>query len=168
MQKYHPRRNTVSCLSVMLTPPVAVRADASVAEAIDLMFRQRVRTLPVVDAQDVYQGLFGIQFLLKELLPRAATLDPGRGMLDLGFMQDTLDDVRSSLKERLAALYPQRVGTAVHREIAPLSVQDSLLEAMLRVYQAGCSLPVVDEKTHKLVGIVSHWSILAKLTGRTP
>lgn len=157
----------MSCLAVMTTPPVAVRADASIAAAIDLMFQHRVRTLPVVDAQDVYQGLFGIQFLLKELLPKAATLDPGRGMLDLGFMHDTLDDVRSSLKERLAALYPQRVGTAVHREIAPLSAEDSLLEAMLRVYQAGFSLPVVDEKTHKLVGIVSHWSILARLTERS-
>jgi CBS domain-containing protein len=152
----------------MTTPPVAIRADASIAAAIDLMFQQRVRTLPVVDAQDVYQGLFGIQFLLKELLPRAATLTLERGLSDLAFMHDTLDDVRSTLKERLAALYPQAVGTAVHCEIPPLSAEDSLLEAMLRVYQAGFSLPVVDKNTHKLVGIVSHWSILAKLTERTP
>lgn len=159
----------MTCRSVMITSPVAVRADTSVAAAIDLMFQHHVRTLPVVDAQDVYQGLFGIQFLLKELLPRAATLDPERGMIDLSFMHDTLDDVRSTLKERLAAFYPQGVGTAaMHREIAPLSADDSLLEAMLRVYQAGFSLPVVDKKTKKLLGIVSHWSILAKLTEHTP
>jgi CBS-domain-containing membrane protein len=131
------------------------------------MFQHRIRTLPVVDAQDVYQGLFGIQFLLKELLPKAATLNQERGLSDLTFMHDSLDDVRSTLKERLASLYPQAVGTAVHREIAPLSADDSIPEAMLRVYHAGFSLPVIDEKTQKLVGIVSHWSILAKLTERT-
>ena len=151
----------------MITAPVSVRADATVAAAIDLIFKHRIRTLPVVDAEDIHQGIFGIQFLLKELLPRAATLNPDRGMIDLSFMHDTLDDVRDSLRERLAALYPQEVGTAVHRDTAPLTAEDSLLEAMLRVYQAGFSLPVVDKKTKKLVGIISHWSILAKLTERT-
>ncbi len=136
----------MTCRSVMITSPVAVRADTSVAAAIDLMFQHRIRTLPVVDAQDVYQGLFGIQFLLKELLPKAATLNHERGLSDLAFMHDSLDDVRSTLKERLASLYPKTVGTAVHREIAPLSADDSILEAMLRVYQAGFSLPVVDKK----------------------
>ncbi len=159
----------MTCLSVMITPPTAIRTDTPVAEAIDLMFQHHVRTLPVVDAQNIYQGLFGIQFLLKELLPRAATLDPERGMIDLSFMHDTLDDVRSTLKERLAAFLPQGVGAvAIHREILPLTAEDSLLEAMLRVYQAGFSLPVVDKKTQKLLGIVSHWSILAKLTEHTP
>lgn len=151
----------------MIATPVIVRADTTVAAAIDLMFQHGVRTLPVVDAQGVYQGLFGIQFLLKVLLPKAATLNQERGLSDLAFMHDTLDDVRDSLKERLASLYPQAVGAALHRETAPLSAEDSILEAMLRVYHVGFSLPVVDKKTQKLVGIVSHWSILAKLTERT-
>jgi CBS-domain-containing membrane protein len=157
----------VSCRSVMLAEPVAVRADASVAQAIDLLFQHRIRTLPVVDTQGVYQGLFGISFLLKNLLPKAATLNQEIGLSDLAFMHDTLDDVRHTLKERLASLYPQPVTSAVHRETAPLSPEDGLLEAMLRIHRAGFSLPVVDKQTHKLVGIVSHWSILAKLTGRT-
>ena len=153
----------------MITPPATIRIDTPVGKAIDLMFQHHVRTLPVVDDQGVYQGLFGIQFLLKELLPRAATLDPGLTAIDLSFMHDTLDDVRSTLKERLATFYPQGVGAvAMHRETPPLSAEDSLLEAMLRVYQAGFSLPVVDKKTKKLLGIVSHWSILAKLTEHTP
>ncbi len=157
----------MSCQAVMLTTPVVVLTDASVAAAIDLMFEQRLRTLPVVDAQGVYQGLFGIQFLLKELLPKAATMNQEQGLSVLAFMHDSLDDVRDALKERLALLYPKAVGTAAHREIAPLSPEDGLLEAMLRVYHAGFSLPVVDKKTQKLLGIVSHWSILAKLTGRS-
>jgi len=156
----------VSCQSVMITTPMVVLSDASVAAAIDLIFQHRIRTLPVVDAQGVYQGLFGIQFLLKALLPKAATMNQERGLRDLAFMHDTLDDVRNSLKERLTSLYPQAVGTALHRDTAPLSAEDSILEAMLRVYHAGFSLPVVDKKSRKLVGIVSHWSILAKLTER--
>jgi CBS domain-containing protein len=151
----------------MITAPLTVRAGDTVAQAIDLMFQHRIRTLPVVDTHDVYQGLFGIHFLLKELLPKAATMNQERGLSDLAFMHDTLDDVRDTLKERLALLYPKSVGTAAHREIAPLSAEDSLLEAMLRVYHAGFSLPVIDEKTRKLVGIVSHWSVLEKLTGRS-
>lgn len=152
----------------MITPPVAVRSDDTVAAAIDRMFEQRVRTLPVVDEQGRYQGLFGIQFLLKELLPRAATMPQERGLSDLGFMHDTLEDVRDTLKTRLAELYPKTVSQAIHREIPPLSTEDSLLEAMLRVYQAGFSLPVIDKKNQMLMGSVSHWSILEKLTGHTP
>lgn len=157
----------MSCQSVMLSTPVVVLTDVSVAATIDLMFEHRLRTLPVVDAQGIYQGLFGIQFLLKELLPKAATMNQEQGLSALTFMHDSLDDVRDMLKERMASLYPKAVGMAAHREIVPLSPEDGLLEAMLRVYHAGFSLPVVDKKTQKLVGIVSHWSILAKLTGRS-
>lgn len=54
---------------VMSTPPVALRAEASAAEAAALMRARGVRRVPVVDAAGRVVGVLGQEDLLEALIP---------------------------------------------------------------------------------------------------
>jgi len=147
----------------MLPDPVTVRDTASLAEAVDLLFRHRIKNLPVVDANGIYRGLFGIHTLIRQLLPRAATLDEGAGLTDLGFVHDTLDNLR----DRLAAHLQEPVLQFADRTLQPVAPDASIMETLLRLHRQRAVLPVVEPTSGRLLGIVTYWELLAKLSGRT-
>jgi CBS domain-containing protein len=146
----------------MIAEPVTVRDTASLAEAIDLLFRHRIKALPVIDAQGRYLGLFGVHTLIRQLLPRAATLDEGASLSDLTFVHDTLD----TIKGRLAGILREPVLRYTDRDLKPLAPDESLLETLLLLHRHRHTLPVADPQTGRLLGVVTYWGILAKLTGR--
>jgi len=148
--------------NVMLTKPVTVPDTASLEQAIDALFSHGVKTVPVVDASGRYRGLFGMHSLVHHLLPRAAKLDGGASLTDLTFVHDTLDAVR----ERLASNLNEPVLQFVDRDAAQVAPAESLLGTLLRLHRHGHTLPVVDPDSGKLLGIVTYWAIIAKLTGR--
>jgi len=152
----------VTCQTVMLPDPITVLDTASLATAIDLLFRHRIKNLPVVDSQGVYQGLFGIHTLMRHVLPRAATLDESARISDLTFVHDTLDNLKERLTGRLAEPVLRFADTAL-RPVAP---NESLAETLLLLYRHRHNLPVVDPASGRLLGLVTYWGILAQLTGR--
>ena len=153
----------MTCQTVMLPDPVSVRDTALLAEAIDLLFRHRIKNLPVVDANGIYRGLFGIHTLIRQLLPRAATLDEGAGLTDLGFVHDTLDNLR----DRLAGHLHEPVLQFSDQTLKPVAPDASIMETLLRLHRQHLILPVADPVSGRLLGIVTYWELLARLTGRT-
>jgi len=147
----------------MLQNPVTVRDSDSLSQAVDTLFEHRIKSVPVIDSQQVYRGLFGIHTLVRVLLPRAATLDEGSGLTDLAFVHNTLD----TLKDRLAQRMSESVLTFSDASLAPLAPTVSLLETLLLLHRHRHSLPVADPATGRLLGIVTYWEMLARLTGRT-
>lgn len=147
--------------TVMLSEPFTVRDSATLAEAIDLLFRHRVKNLPVVDTHGVYLGMFGIHTLIRRLLPRAATLD-GASLSDLTFVRDNLDNLR----ERLGGHLREPVLQFADRELRALPPDESLMETLLQLHRYHHVLPVTDPASGRLLGIVTYWGMLARLTGR--
>jgi CBS domain-containing protein len=152
----------VTCQTVMLSEPITVRDTAPLAEAIDLLFRHHIKNLPVVDANGIYRGVFGIHTLVRQLLPRAATLDEGAGLTDLGFVHDTLDNLR----DRLAGHMQEPVLQFADRTVQPVAPDASVMETLLRLHRQRAILPVAEPASGRLLGIVTYWGLLAKLTGR--
>ena len=152
----------MTCQTVMLPDPISVRDTTPLAEAIDLLFRHRIKNLPVVDANGIYRGLFGIHTLIRQLLPRAATLDEGAGLTDLGFVHDTLDNLR----DRLAGRMHEPVLQFADRTVQPVAPDASLMETLLRLHRQRAILPVVDPASGRLLGIVTYWELLTRLAGR--
>lgn len=148
--------------TVMLPEPVTVPDTASLAQALDVLFRHRIKAVPVVDASGRYRGLFGLHSLVRQLLPRAATLDQGASLTDLTFVHDTLDTV----KERLSARLNDPVLRFVDRDLPPVGPDESLLETLLLLHRHRHTLPVVDPASGRLLGVVTDWGVLARLTGR--
>lgn len=153
----------MTCKTVMIPNPFAVRETATLGEAIDWLFVHNVKNLPVITADGLYRGLFGIHTLIRHLLPAAATLTDGASLPGLAFMHDSLDSVRERLKEHLM----KPVLEFTDRELAPVGPDISIMETLLRLYQLHHLLPVVDPGSGRLLGIVTYWGLLARLTDRT-
>lgn len=153
----------MTCQTIMLSNPITILESAGLADAIDLLFRHRIKSLPVVNANGLYQGLFGIHTLVRELLPRAATLDGDARIGDLAFVHDTLE----SFKERLTGRLAEPVIQFADTTLRPLVPEMSLVETLLHLHRYHHNLPVVDPQTGRLLGFVTYWSVLARLADRT-
>ena len=152
----------MTCQTVMLPDPITVLESASLADAIDLLFRHKIKNLPVVNASGLYKGLFGVHTLVRHILPRAATLDGVTHMGNLAFVHDSL----VNLKERLSGQLDEPVIRFADTALLPLAPDMGLVETLLQLYRYRHNLPVADPHSGRLLGLVTYWGILAKLTGR--
>jgi len=148
--------------SIMTADPLTLRADDSVARAAELMVRHRYLILPVVDANDRYAGVFDMWDLLGLLLPKAATID--ELVPDLGFLGDDLPGLQS----RLAEVGAQPVGPLARPDLPALKPTMSVTEALLLLFRNRSALPVVDETTQRVVGVLSYWDALAAIAKNRP
>jgi CBS domain-containing protein len=141
--------------------PVKLRPTDTVARAVELLVEGRAVALPVVDEAGELVGMFGIDDLAKMLLPRAVTLGVGlEELADLDFVADTLGEVR----ERMGEVCEEPVGRHLEGgRSQTLDPDSSFTEALFLLHRLRRDLPVVEEETGKLVGMVSPWDVLARL-----
>jgi len=145
----------MTCQSIIAPPPVTLETGDTVEKAVSTLLAQHFATLPVVDAQGRFAGIFGTRELIGLMLPRAARL--GSDLGELNFITDNTD----ALKARLASQLGEPVGRhmAPHQAVRP---ETSLVEALLLLQRGDAFLPVVDG-TGKLAGIVTAADALARI-----
>jgi len=141
--------------------PVTLRRTDRLRDAAEIILTHHFRNVPVVDDAGRYLGVISSNRLLKAILPKAATMD--EGMADLSFVKDTLDDLRERWHEAESLPVSELMDTDV-RTVTP---DTSLTETLLELYRNRTSLPVVEEETGRLVGIVSHWGVGMAVLGRS-
>ncbi len=141
--------------------PVTLDPEDTVERAAELLVRERLLALPVVDGSGRLLGTFGLDDVAKLLLPRAVTLDVGlEELTDLDFVADSLEE----LHERMGRVCERPVKKYMVRETRrPLDPGSSFTEALFLLHRLGEDLPVVDPSTGNLVGMISPWDVLAKL-----
>jgi nitrogen PTS system EIIA component len=135
----------------------ALKDTDTVADATRRMLADRVSDLPVVDAAGKFVGMFKIAGLLAVLLPKAATMD--YGMPDLAFVSDTVEQLRRRMREIENSPVRDYVSDP-DRVVRP---RTSPLEIVLLLYKGSNAIPVVDEDTGALVGMVAARDVLAAL-----
>jgi CBS-domain-containing membrane protein len=139
------------------TDHVALQASDTVGSATGKMLQHRVSDLPVVDADGKFVGMFHIDRIFADLLPKAALI--GYGMPDLGFVASSIDDLRQhmrSLEHHAVLDYVVKPEHVVHPDTSPL-------EIVLLLYRGMNNVPVVDPATGQLVGLVSARDLLSVL-----
>lgn len=146
--------------TIMNAKPATLRADDSVSKAADILQEKRYLILPVVDGEGRYAGVFDVWDLLGLLLPKAATLDDL--VPNLSFLGDDLP----ALQQRMKDIGSQPVGPLARPDLPLLRPDMSPVEALLLFYRHRSTLPVVDEASGKLVGVMSYWDALAAISGR--
>ena len=161
--------------AIMTQELVTLPPTATVAEAMWLMHEKHLRSVPVVDGKGRFLGLFGVRRLARLLLPKTA--DFGFWGTDgLGFLPDEVDKLSKRLREAgqrpISEFLEKKKKLSICSPDTPFPKLLSLLEE-----SQDTSLPVilVEEKGHKLVGVVSAWDVLERLalamlegTGQTP
>lgn len=144
----------------MTANPTTLRADDTVGKAAEIMQKNRYLILPVVDGDGRYTGVFDMWDLLALLLPKAATLDDL--VPNLSFLSDDLP----ALQQRMKEIGGQPVGPLARPDLPLLRPDMSPVEALLLFYRHRSTLPVVDEASGKLVGVLSYWDALSAISGR--
>jgi CBS-domain-containing membrane protein len=138
---------------VMDPNPTVLAATDTVGTGIGYIMEKRFRNVPILDAEGCYLGVFGVNCLLRLVLPQAALME--RGLTDLSFVSDSLKDLRRRLKES----EDQPVTICLSDEATVIAPDTPLLETLLVLYQTRRSIPVVDPKDRRLLGVVSYWDV---------
>jgi CBS domain-containing protein len=131
----------------------------TVGIALEQMLGNRISDLPVVDASGALLGMFKLEKLYANLLPRAALL--GKGLHDLSFVSDTLEELRGrmhAIEGDLVRDYVDKVDEVVHPDTPPV-------EIVLLLHNGANNVPVVERDSGRLVGMVSSRDLLATLHG---
>jgi CBS domain-containing protein len=150
----------MSVRSIMTTKPLTLRADETVGRAVELMLEHRYIVLPVVDANSCHLGEFDVWDLLGLLLTKAATLN--RMLPDLKFVADNLPELQAKLDE----MRDLPVGDVARLNLPVLRPDTPVTEALLQFYRHRSPLPVVEEESGRLVGILSYWDVIAAVAGQ--
>jgi CBS domain-containing protein len=150
----------MKCLDVMTAPPLTLQRDEPVAAAVERMLAHRLSSLPVTDDRSRYLGVFRLRRFLGLMLPKAATVD--HLIEDVSFVSEGIDD----LKRRLAAVRDQAVAKHVDDTLPTLRPDMPLAEVLLLLYRSGNTLPVVEKPGGKLLGVVTSWDVLDRMTER--
>ena len=135
-----------------MTPnPKTVRESETIGEAARLIVEEGCISLPVVDSEGRFVGLFGLYDLLGLLVPRVAVI--GNLLPNLRFMSDDIGDLRQAF----AKLKDSPLRRAINREAASVYPDTPIVEALRLLARNHMTVPVVNRETQVLVGIVSYW-----------
>jgi CBS-domain-containing membrane protein len=130
--------------------PTVLKPTDIIHTAVEYIMKYRYRNLPVIDEAGRYLGIFGVNCLLRLVLPKAAVIDPG--IDSVPFIQDNLSD----LHDRLREVENQPVSICMNTDIATVTPETPLVETLLILHRTRTSIPVV-EQDGKLAGMISYW-----------
>jgi CBS domain-containing protein len=148
----------MSCAAIMTRNPVTLDIDENVGAAAAKLIANNAISLPVVDAQGRYAGMFGINDLLCMLVPRVALA--GNILPNLRFIGDD----PAELRERYREVKARRVGDAADRSASTLRPDTPEIDAFRLFCQNHRSLAVVDPDTRKVVGVVACWDAVKAIS----
>ena len=147
--------------SIMTSALFTLSPTDTVADALSLMQKKKVRNLPVVDTSGSFIGLFGLRRLSHLLLPKAA-LDLGaHSISDLHFLPDEV--VQNS--HRWQEISEQPVANFLEKKnkllfCTPQTAFPELLSLLDKSKDTSLPVIVIEGETRKVVGMVSSWDVL--------
>ncbi|MEJ2316195.1 MAG: CBS domain-containing protein [Gammaproteobacteria bacterium] len=148
----------MSARSIMDPHPTVLHPDDPIRTAAQYVMDNRYRRIPVVDDDGRFVGVFGVNCLLRLVLPHAAIME--NGLESVNFARETLTD----LYRRYCENSDKEIALCMDKEdVETVGPDTPLLEAVLILYRTKASLPVVDPETGKLVGVISYWDLGQKV-----
>ena len=144
----------MSAREIMDPHPVVLHPGDHIRTAAAYIMENRFRRIPVVDDEGRFLGVFGVDCLLRLVLPKAAIMEDG--LDSVHFTRETLADLyrryHENSDEEIAVCMDQK-------EVEVVAPDTPLLESVLVLYRTRASLPVVDPKTGKLEGVISYYDL---------
>jgi CBS-domain-containing membrane protein len=155
-----------TCRSIMSSHPVSIRRHETVERALHMLLQHKLLALPVIEDDGRYFGMFLRSRLVAMLLPRIVQLEEripqiGR-LLEVGFLTDTIADVQ----KRFRSAADRPVSEFAQTDTPILRPSTPIMNAVLFLYRTRTYLPVVDETSGQLLGVVSTWDILRRIAGK--
>ena len=137
--------------------PITLNPTDTIECAAEYIMKHRYRNLPVVDENFCYVGMFGVNCLLKQVIPKAVFMP--QGLENVSFIHESFED----LFHRFAEVKDQPISICMSKEIMPVGPDTPLTETMMQLFNTRASIPVVEKGTCKLLGMISYWEIGEKI-----
>jgi len=149
----------MSSQEALIPNAISLSPEQSIKEALKVLEEHHIRTAPVVDAQGKVVGMFGLHCLMEDLLPMAAQIEDGLDDLDF------LVGGSPGAAKKIRKLGPKLVKDHMYGDMEHILLYPDtpMLEVIRRLSKFGSPLPVVEEETHKYIGVVSEQSCLRRL-----
>lgn len=148
------------CSTIMRTELTTVSADTTVGEAILILSKNHFRSVPVVSDEGRFLGQFGVHTVLELSVPLATKIAREGPMTDISFMDDGMED----MQRRLSKVWDKPVREYAYKSVPSLNPDDSITRTLLSLAKTQDNIAVVDKDTRILVGIVSYWDVLDRLS----
>jgi CBS domain-containing protein len=146
----------IAVREMMTSPPITVRPDASVAEIIETLVRNRIRGVPVADVDG---RLVGIVTEADLVLSTAYGKDDSRA---LALVAEMIQGRPAGWVDRV---HSQTAASLMTRDLTTVTADDDVTEACRRMLRRRCGqLPVVDGE--RVVGVFSRHDALRALQCR--
>lgn len=142
---------------VMDPNPSTIRETDTIGYGANIIMKNRYRNLPVVDEHFCYVGMFGVNCLLKQVIPNAVLMH--KGLENVGFLHESMED----LYARFADASDQPIAMCMSHDIHPVAPDAPLTETLLQLYETKSSIPVVEPDTCKLLGMISYYDVGRKI-----
>lgn len=150
--------------ALMSTELFTLTPDVTVAEALQAMCDHKVHNIPVVDKNGAFVGLFSLRRIAQALLPMAAQVGEESLEVDMTFVTDGAD----AYSERLLEIGHKPVSELLEKKKKlRFCKPDTPIPRILQLLSENpTSLPVlvVKGKQKKVLGMVSTWDVLTKIT----
>lgn len=145
------------CKDAIVADPVLGYKGQTIEEILALLENKHIRTVPIVDENNVLLGLFGYDQILEHLLPISARMEDGLQRLDF------IIGAAPGVAKRLRKLYPKKVEEVLNGKCCVLPPDTPAWEAIRLLTKYGSPIPVVNEEDGSLIGIVTEQSALEHL-----
>ena len=137
--------------------PTTLTASDTIMHAAEIIMHSRYRNLPVVDENYCYRGIFGVNSLLKQVIPSEAFLP--NGLSNVSFIHESFEEIY----QRFASVKDQPIASYIDTEVQSVAPDTSLTEVMLQLYNTRASIPVVEPGSCRLLGMISYWEVGEKI-----
>ena len=143
----------MNATEVMDPNPSTLLPTDTIGYAVEFIMRKRYRSLPVIDEERCYLGMFGVNCLLKQVIPRTVFMH--QGLENVSFIHESLLD----LYHRFDAVKDEPIALCMSTSIHPVNPDTPLTETLLQLYETRLSIPVVEPGSCKLAGMISYWDV---------
>ena len=143
----------MTAADIMDPNPIYLKPTDVIKTAAGYIMEHRYRSLPVIDEDGRYLGVFGVNCLLKLVLPKAAVME--EGLESLTFILETLADLHNRLRE----VENEPISVCMSTDITTVPPDHPLVETLLVLYRTRASMPVVEPDTQRLLGMISYFDV---------
>ena len=142
---------------VMNPNPITLKPTDTIECAADYIMQNRYRSLPVVDENFCYLGMFGVNCVLKQVIPKSVLMH--HGLENVSFIHESFEE----LYQRYHEVKQHPISMCMSQEIEPVSPDAPLMETLLALYETRAALPVIEKDSCKLLGMISYWEVGKKI-----
>ncbi len=154
----------MSCRDLMIENPITVTENQKVSEVLKLFNKHEIRSVPVVNDDGELVGMYSLFNLINSILPVSANLgDDITHKHDMGISLAGLGDA-SMMPNRLKKELDIPVNEFMNKKPAFVSTNTEFRECVNLLSKFGSPLPVVEDGSKKLVGIITSQEAVIELT----